>query len=266
MIKKLILIFFISSLIGCSIGSQSQSTDSIINTADRHTWNPADENELEQRRIIQARFDEIEKEIESLFLRLDVLGSDEINMRGGIKKITPDIDSMDTTVSGMIKHEESRVNNLGQQLDDVRQNNKFFESEIERLDQTIKMDPVFSSREYIDAFVSFRKGRYANSANLFRKALQSNPPYELTDNLLFGLGMSQYRLGNISKVSKPLSRLISEYPDSEKWYMSHLVLALTHFKKREKSQALYILQKGLKKNPPYFIRSMFMNLNKLIHK
>jgi len=103
MIKKLILIFFISSLIGCSIGSQSQSTDSIINTADRHTWNPADENELEQRRIIQARFDEIEKEIESLFLRLDVLGSDEINMRGGIKKITPDIDSMDTTVSGMIK-------------------------------------------------------------------------------------------------------------------------------------------------------------------
>jgi len=166
----------------------------------------------------------------------------------------------------MIKQEESRVNNLGQRLDYVRRNNKIFDSEIERLNQTIKLDPVFSSSEYIDAFVSFRKGQYANSANLFRKALQSNPPYELTDNLLFGLGMSQYRLGNISKVSKPLSRLISEYPDSEKWYMSHLVLALTHFKKREKSQALHVLQKGLKKNPPYFIQSMFMNLNKLIHK
>jgi TolA-binding protein len=262
----LILIFFVSSLIGCSISSQSQSTDSIINTADRHTWNPADENELEQRRILQASFDEIEKEIESLFLRLDVLGLDEINMREGIKKITPDIESMNTSISGMIKQEESRVNNLDKQLDDVRRNNKIFGNEVERLNHTIKLDPVFSSREYVSAFVSFRKGRYAKSANLFRKALQSNPPYELTDNLLFGLGMSQYRLGNISKVSKPLSRLISEYPDSEKWYMSHLVLALTHFKKREKSQALYILQKGLKKNPPYFIRSMFMNLNKLIHK
>ena len=250
---------------GCSVSPQSQSIDSRINSADRHIWIPADENELEQRRILQARFDEIEKEIESLFLRLDVLDLDEINMRGGIKKTTPNIDSMDTTVSGMIKFEESRVNNLGQQLDDVRQNNKTFESEIERLSKTIKLDPVFSSREYIDAFVSFRKGRYANSANLLRKALQSNPPYELTDNLLFGLGMSQYRLGNISKVSKPLSRLISKYPDSEKWYMSHLVLALSHYKKREKSQALYILQKGLKKNPPYFIRTMFMNLNKLIH-
>jgi len=266
MIKKLILIFFVSFLFGCSVISQSQSTNSRINTADRRIWIPADENELEQRRILQARFDDIEKDIESLFLSLDVLGLDEINMRGGIKKITPDIESMDKAVSGMIKQEESRVNNLGQQLDDVRQNNKIFDSEIERLNQTIKPDPVFSSRDYVDAFLSFRKRQYAKSAILFRKALQSNPPYELTDNLLFGFGMSQYRLGNISKVSKPLSRLISKYPDSEKWYMSHLVLALTHYKKREKSQALYVLQQGLKKNPPYFIRSMFMNLNKLIHK
>ena len=266
MIKKLILIFFVSFLFGCSVSSQSQSTNSRINPADRQVWIPADENDLEQRRILQTRFDVIEKEIESVFLRLDVLGSDEINMRGGIKKIIPDIESMDTTVSGMIKQEESRANNLGQRLDHVRRNTKIFDSKIERLNQTIKPDPVFSSSEYVDGFVSFRKGQYAKSANLFRKALQSNPPYELTDNLLFGLGMSQYRLGNVSKVSKPLSRLISKYPDSEKWYMSHLVLALTHYKKREKSQALYVLQKGLKKNPPYFIRSMFMNLNKLIHK
>ena len=82
-------------LFGSSVSSQSQSNNSSINTADRHIWIPADENELEQRRILQARFDEIEKDIESLFLRLDVLGSDEINMRGGIKKITPDIESMD---------------------------------------------------------------------------------------------------------------------------------------------------------------------------
>ena len=266
MIKKWILVFFVSFLFGCSISSQSQSTDSIINPADRQIWIPADENELEQRRVLQARFDQIAEDIESLFLRLDILDSDEITMRGGIKKIPPDIESMDKTVLGMIKREDSRVNNLGQQLDDIRQNNKVFDSEIERLNQTIKLDPVFSSRDYIDAFLSFRKRQYAKSANLFRKALQSNPPYELTDNLLFGLGMSQYRLGNISKVSKPLSRLISKYPGSEKWYMSHLVLALTHYKKREKSQALYVLQKGLKKNPPYFIRSMFMNLNTLIHK
>ena len=94
----------------------------------------------------------------------------------------------------------------------------------------------------------------------------SNPPYLVTDNILFGLAMSQYRLGNISKVSKPLSRLISEYPNIEKWYMSHLVLALSLYKKREKSQALHILENGLKKNPPHLIRAMFMNLSQLIQK
>ena len=171
MIKKLILIFFVSFLFGCSVISQSQSTNSRINTADRQIWIPADENELEERRILQARFDEIEKDIESLFLRLNVLDLDEINMRGGIKNIPPDIESMDKTVSGMIKQEGSRVNNLGQQLDDVRQNNKIFDSEIERLNQTIKLDPIFSSRDYVDAFMSFRKRQYAKSANLFRKAL-----------------------------------------------------------------------------------------------
>ena len=101
MIKKWILVFFVSFLFGCSISSQSQSTDSIINPADRQIWIPADANELEQRRVLQARFDQIAEDIESLFLRLDILDSDEIPMRGGIKKINPYIESLGKTVSGM---------------------------------------------------------------------------------------------------------------------------------------------------------------------
>ena len=76
--------------------------------------------------------------------------------------------------------------------------------------------------------------------------------------------MSHYKLGNISLVSKPLSRLIKEYPDSEKWFMSHVILALTKYRQREKSQALHVLDKGLKSNPPYFIRSVMQNLIDLI--
>ena len=124
MIKKWILVFFVSFLFGCSVSSQSQLNNSSINTADRHVWIPADENELQQRRILQAGFDEVEKDIESLFLKLDVLDLDEINMRGGTKKIPADMKSMNQTVSGMIKQEESRANNLGQQLDHVKRNNK----------------------------------------------------------------------------------------------------------------------------------------------
>ena len=266
MIKKYISTVFVLLFFGCSISSQSQSIDSDINPADRHSWVPADENELEQRRILQVEFDEIEKKIETLFLKTEVLDSNEMDMRGGIKKVFPDIASMDTTISGMISEEKIRADTLGQQLEDLRLTNKTFDGEVETLTQTIKPDLIFSPEEYIDAFIYYKKGHYTKSANLFKKALASNPPYELTDNILFGLGMSQYRLGNISMVSKPLSRLISKYPDSEKWYMSHLILALTHHKKREKSQALHVLEKGLQKDSPYFIRSMFMNLAQLIQR
>jgi hypothetical protein len=46
--------------------------------------------------------------------------------------------------------------------------------------------------------------------------------------------------------------------------MSHVILALTNYRQREKSQALYVLDQGLKRNPPYFIRSVMQNLMDLI--
>ena len=46
--------------------------------------------------------------------------------------------------------------------------------------------------------------------------------------------------------------------------MSHVMLALIHEKKGEKSQALYTLEHGLKNNPSYFVRSVINNLISLI--
>ena len=266
MIKKYISIVFAFFLLGCSTSHESQSTNSTINPADRYPWVPADENEIEKRHILQGELDEIEKKIESQYLKLEALDSDEIEIRGKIKIIIPEIASIDTTISSMIDEENYRIDNLDQQIKDIRQKNKASSITLGNLSKKIKPDPIFSSDKYISAFTHFKKGRYFKSANLFKRALASNPPYELTDNLLFGLGISHYRLGNISMVSNPLTRLISEYPKSEKWYMAHMVLALTHYKKREKSQALQIIENGMKKKPPYFIRKMFKNLTQLIQK
>ena len=266
MIKKFILFFLLIFAYACSFNPQSGTTDSGINSADRHIWIPSDEDELENRRVLQLRFDEIESKIEALFLKIDSLNSNEITMREGAKKVLPDIATMDTTLSAMINKEKDRVGELGKNIETVNSKKKILKSEADLLDRTIKPDPVFMPKDYINAFIHFRKGHYAKSSSLFRKTLKSNPPYALTDNILFGLGMSNYRLGNISKVSSPLSRLISEYPESEKWYMSHLILGLSFYHKREKSQALHILESGLKKNPPHFIRSMFINLTQTIQK
>ena len=67
-----------------------------------------------------------------------------------------------------------------------------------------------------------------------------------------------------SKAIKPLSQIIEKYPDSDKWYMSHVMLALMDERKGEKGEALYILEEGFKNDPPYFIRSMFNTLIDLV--
>ena len=76
--------------------------------------------------------------------------------------------------------------------------------------------------------------------------------------------MSYFKLKNYSKAIDPLFHVIKEHPDSDKWYMSHVMLALVHEKIGEKSQALYILEQGLKNDPPYFIRSVIKNVINLV--
>jgi TolA-binding protein len=264
MIKNYIFIVLIAFIVGCFTGLPGNSEYPYINSADRNVWMPADKEDLEHRRFIQKRFNNIEKEIENLFMNFEVIVSMETNLHDGAIKVAPKIDSLESDMIGMIASEKNREDDLEKELSQLKKVNIDLNSKVNELSGIIKPDPVFSTIKYRNALNYFRNGKYILSAKIFEKSLISNPPYSVKDNLLFGLGMSHYKLGNISFVSKPLSRLIKEFPDSEKWFMSHVILALTNYRQREKSQALYVLDQGLKRNPPYFIRSVMQNLMDLI--
>ena len=264
MIKNYIFTVLIIINSGCFTGLLEKSEYPYINPADRNAWMPADKEELEHRRFIQKRFNHIEKEIENLYMNFEAIVSKETNLHDGTINVTPKIDSLESGMVEMIASEKNRKDELGKQLSELKKVNVDLNSKVNKLSINIKPDPVFSLIKYRNALNYFRNGKYILSAKIFKKSLISNPPYSVKDDLLFGLGMSHYKLGNISRVSKPLSRLIEEYPDSEKWFISHVMLALTNYRQREKSKALYILNQGLKFNPPYFIRSVMKNLVDLI--
>jgi len=264
MIKNYIFIVLIIIIFGCFAGLPEKSDYSYINPADRNIWMPADKEDLEHRRFIQKRFNHIEKEIENLFINFDAIVSMETNLRDEAIEVSPKIDSLESGMVGVIAFEKNRKDDIGKELSELKKINIDLNSEVNKLSGIIKPDPVFSTIKYRKALNYFKNGKYIQSAKIFKKSLISNPPYLVKDSLLFGLGMSHYKLGNISRVSKPLSRLIKEYPDSEKWFMSHVILALTNYRQRERSQALYVLDQGLKRNPPYVIRSVMQNLIDLI--
>ena len=181
----------------------------------------------------------------------------ETNMREGTKNFISEIGSLESNRTDQIANEQKRIDFLAKELKEVRLNNKQINN------QTVNMylSPVFTKDEYINAFYYFKKAQYIKSADLFKNLLRLNPPHSLIDNILFGLSMSYFKVKKFSKTIEPLSHIIKEYPNSDKWYMSHVMLALVHEKNGEKSQALYVLERGLKNDPPYFIRSV---INKLI--
>lgn len=72
-------------------------------------------------------------------------------------------------------------------------------------------------------------------------------------------------MNKFSEALGPFARVIEECPRRDKWFMAHVMLGLTHDRIVEKSQALYILERALSKNPPTAIRSMNERLINLVH-
>ena len=61
------------------------------------------------------------------------------------------------------------------------------------------MVPAFSRKKYINAFRQFRKEQFDKSALSFKKTPQLNPPYSVIDNILFGLGLSYFKMNKFSE-------------------------------------------------------------------
>ena len=184
----------------------------------------------------------------------------EVDVREGAKGVVSKIEAMDSDRTNKISNEKKRVDFLNKEITDIRTNNKEINTKVVNM----YLAPVFTRKEYVNAFYYFKKGAYRKSAALFNNMLQLNPPIPLIDNILFGLGMSYYKMNKFSKLTKPFSRIIKNYPNSDKWYMSHVMLALGHEKNGEKSQALYVLEQAVKNDPPYFIQSVINNLINIV--
>ena len=258
MTKNITLIIISLFLYSCVLNPQR--IDSSINPADRHTWVPKDSDDFEKRRLTQTQLDGITKKIETLFLNLEMATPKESNMRGSAKDVISKIEIMESDRSNQIIDEKKRLDYLNKELTNIRTNNKEINTKVVKM----YLAPVFTRDEYTNAFYYFKKGAYGKSAALFKNMLRLKPPQPLIDNILFGLGISYYKMNKFSKLTKPFSRIIKNYPNSDKWYMSHVMLALGHEKNGEKSQALYVLEQAVKNDPPYFIQLVINNLINIV--
>ncbi|MCH8157740.1 MAG: hypothetical protein IID18_08325 [Nitrospinae bacterium] len=249
------------SLIACA--GTSGTGGYKVNPADRHVWVPADEEDLEQRRLRQAELDSIARDVEKLFLKFETIGPGEQELRDSTVAFIPEIQDMESQFTGQISDEQKRREAMGRELAAIRSSKERVETQVAKLTE-VKPVPVFSRKDYLRAFRFFRKGNYEKSVLLFKKNLNHRPPHSLIDNILFGLSVSYFKLKKYPEAIKPLTRVIQEFRRSDKWFLSHIMLGLTHDKNAEKSQALYILDQALKENPPGSVRTLIDRLKNLI--
>ncbi len=197
-------------------------------------------------------------------MRFETVIPSESNLCEATRDFIPEISSLYSGISDQISDEQKRRGALGQELAGVRSSKENIDKQVAKLNE-IEVVPVFPRKKYINTFHHFRKGQFDKSALSFKKSPQLNPPYFVIDNILFGLGLSYFKMNKLSEAMGALTRVIEEHPRSDKWFMAHVVLGSAHERNAEKSQAFHILEKALSQNPPTAIRSLIDRLINLVH-
>ena len=149
MIKKNTLLFLSLLFFACTFNSKA--IDPSINLADRHVWLPADEEDIEKRRLLQIHLDNIAKEVETLFLNIENIDPKELDMRDKTNDIISEVVSLKSGRSNQIQNESKRISKLSKELGDIRLNQKQINKQVVNLN----LAPVFTKKECCDSLFSY---------------------------------------------------------------------------------------------------------------
>ena len=260
-----LLLFFSIFLPNCGGYLQSPPSNWSANPSAMHVWNPPDEEKLEIRRENQEYLDNLTGEIERLFVNHASLSQEELKLDEKIRKIDYQISETEKELSVQIGKELERNKKMRADLNSARAK-YIVQKELLRELTKVKKPLIFSSNNYNSAMKAFSEGKYTKSLKLFNELLSQNPPKFLTDNILFGIGSSYFRLKNYQKAKTHFNKIITEFKSGDKSFNSYAMLALIHNLKGEKSRALYLLDEALRSNPPEKIKPLLNSLVKNISK
>ncbi len=124
---------------------------------------------------------------------------------------------------------------------------------------------MFSISDYNSAIKSFRDGQFKKSLKLLLKLNKQNPPLFLQDNIQFGLGSAHYRLKNYPRATKHFQKILDNYAQGDKRFISYFMLGVIHNLQEEKSRAIFLLEEALGKNPPEKMQNMIHRLIDIVN-
>ena len=209
-------------------------------------WTPPTQQELAYRRERQRELDAIEADIRARYLFQESLISEETVLLASLRVTGAQIASLEPEVQKKIDELKQIIKQIQIKLKDTKTRNIKLSEKVEAYKKSL-IPKRLTADNYVKAINFFQMGEYRNSVSAFKAMLKDNPPKFLRDNIYFGLANAFYKMEKWKSAEKYFNLVVKEYPLGNKWPASYLMLALIHNSRNEKSKALYILDKALKK-------------------
>ena len=262
--KNIFIYLVVGILAACGGYLPAEKTHWPVNPAEMHSWQPPDETILSARRANQLRLDGLTEEIGILFVNHATLSRQELAMIESMPQIDPKINEMSSTYNQRIESEQERKKRMEKDL--AMSKAGVFDAEA-RLKKIMVTKPpiIFSISDYNSAMKSFRSGQFKKSLRLFIKLTKQKPPLFLQDNIQFGMGSAYFRLKNYPKAMKHFQKILDDFAQGDKRFISYFMLGVIHNLQGEKSRAVFFLDEALRKNPQKKMRSMINHLIDIIN-
>jgi tetratricopeptide (TPR) repeat protein len=256
-----LLAFF---LVGCGGYLPAERTHWPINPEERHSWYPPDETVLSTRKANQIWLDDLTQEIEILFVNHASLSNQELALFESMNQINPKIDWMNSFYGQQIESEHERKIQMQKDLKMSKVGFITTEAKLKNI-ITVKAPTIFSMSDYNSALKSFKDGQFKKSLKMLLKLKKQNPPLFLRDNIQFAIGSANFRLKNYSTAIKHFQKILDNYAQGDKRFISYFMLGIIHNHQGEKSRAIFLLEEALGKNPPEKMRNMIYRLINVVN-
>ena len=258
-VKNNFIILLALLLGGCGGYLPTERTHWPINQKERHSWYPPDETALSARKANQIWLDGLTQEIEILFANYASFSKRERSLFESVNQVNPKIDLMNSNYSQQIESEHERTIRMQKDLEMAKVGFIATEAKLKKI-MAVKPPIIFSIADYNSAVKSFKDGQFKKSLKLFSKLKKQNPPLFLRDNIQFAMGSANFRLKKYLTAKKHFQKILDNYAQGDKRFISYFMLGIIHNLQGEKSRAIFLLEEALGKNPPEKMRNMIHRL------
>ena len=242
--------------------------DEPINPEEMRLWVPPSDTELAMRRKRLKKLLRVSRAVEKVSINFRSVQAEGDSFAATVAAVNSRVNYINDETLARVNKKKEKFNQLKHDTESIESSIKKAKYDIRQLEKVSVAMAVRGGHarragykfHYRKAIQFFRKGKYEKSIQRFLRALSSDHPRFIADDIQFGIGCAHYKLKQYASAIRRLDLVIKKYPGQDKWLSAHVLLGMIYGLDGQKSKSMYILEKALKNDPPLNVRKVLEQL------